>query len=730
MSRTRAGAKAIAALAGAASIWAVGAGPSPAQAVRPAEAPPSVNFFGTPGLIDMPSAEMKPDGEVTVSYSYFGGQQRRNLTFQLLPRITGTLRYSTIENWRSRNNLQYDLYDRSFDVAFQLVREQGPFVPSIAIGLRDFLGTGVYSGEYVVASKRIAPSVTVTGGIGWGRLGTLGGFTNPFCDLFGGSVCERDIDIGEGGRLRRGAYFQGETAAPFGGVEWRTPVEGLSVKAEYSPDAYQREQREPLAPFERKSRLNFGAEYRVTPGITLGGYWMYGSEVGVNLAITANPRRPLQPQNLAPGPIPVTARPADAPTGGGWAGNPAARDQLGQALAAALDGEGLRLEEMRVAPDAVEVLVINRRLNQDPLAIGRATRVLQTGLPPSVATFRITVVRDGLPVTTVEIDRATYEGLIDRPDAGQRMWDEATVASAPPRGAAPEAAATWRREELFPALEWSVFPAPYLIYLTPDDPIRFGLNLDATATYRLTPEVSFSGGVSQPLIGRSSDPEPAKTELQPVRSESARYFAGYQPNLTRLTADYVSKIRADTYVRASGGYLERMFAGLSAEALWKPSEQNWGVGIELNYVAQRDNDGLGFGQYDYRVATGHASLYWDTGFYGFEVQVDAGRYLAGDWGSTLRLTRRFPNGWALGAFATVTDVSSEDFGEGSFDKGVTLEIPFRWATPFETRARNQLTIRSINRDGGARLDVANRLYPSVRELDRPRLERNWGAFWQ
>ena len=73
--------------------------------------------------------------------------------------------------------------------------------------------------------------------------------------------------------------------------------------------------------------------------------------------------------------------------------------------------------------------------------------------------------------------------------------------------------------------------------------------------------------------------------------------------------------------------------------------QRWGLGADLNWVAQRDyDDPFGFDYYDYDVVTGHASLYWDTGYYGLEAQIDAGRYLAGDWGSTFTLTRRFPNG--------------------------------------------------------------------------------------
>ena len=48
-------------------------------------------------------------------------------------------------------------------------------------------------------------------------------------------------------------------------------------------------------------------------------------------------------------------------------------------------------------------------------------------------------------------------------------------------------------------------------------------------------------------------------------------------------------------------------------------------------MRQRDFDS-GFEFLDYEVTTGHASLYWDMGR-GYEGRVDAGRYLAGDWGA-------------------------------------------------------------------------------------------------
>jgi hypothetical protein len=155
---------------------------------------------------------------------------------------------------------------------------------------------------------------------------------------------------------------------------------------------------------------------------------------------------------------------------------------------------------------------------------------------------------------------------------------------------------------------------------------------------------------------------------------------------------------------------------------------DFALGVEANYVAKRDYDML-FGFQDYEVATGHVSAYyeWDNGYFG---QIDVGRYLAGDWGTTLTLERTFDNGWRVGAFATFTDVSFEDFGEGSFDKGITLTIPIGQITGQPDRDTYSTVLRPVQRDGGARLDVSDRLYDVVHDTHVPELQEGWGRFWR
>ena len=58
----------------------------------------------------------------------------------------------------------------------------------------------------------------------------------------------------------------------------------------------------------------------------------------------------------------------------------------------------------------------------------------------------------------------------------------------------------------------------------------------------------------------------------------------------------------------------------------------------------------------------------------FDLEVSYGEYLA-DEGFTFEISRSFVNGVEFGVFASFTDVSSEQFGEGSFDKGIFFKIP-------------------------------------------------------
>jgi hypothetical protein len=78
----------------------------------------------------------------------------------------------------------------------------------------------------------------------------------------------------------------------------------------------------------------------------------------------------------------------------------------------------------------------------------------------------------------------------------------------------------------------------------------------------------------------------------------------------------------------------------------------------------------------------------------------------------------------------VTDMSSDDFGEGSFDKGIRVTIPVAWTTGKPSVNKVNTVIRPLNRDGGAKLEVEGRLYDTIRQAHTGDLYDSWGRFWR
>jgi hypothetical protein len=668
-----------------------------------------LNSYGVQGLVDMPTALPLPDGELTFSTSHFVNQTRQTLTFQIAPRLTGSFRYAQLFDISPRDDgvIREFLYDRSFSLQYLIAPESDRF-PAVAVGLNDIIGTGVYSSEYLVATRTLSDTVRVTAGIGWGRLAGVGAFDNPLGFLGSGFDVRPDRfdGVDTGGLLRTNNWFRGP-AALFAGLEWR-PTPDWTVVAEYSSDAYPYES--PYI-FERRSPLNFGLRYQLTDRVTLGAQYLYGSEIGLQVSYQVNPSRPRFTTGLEPAP-PLVRSVEDAPV-------MSAEDAQGP-LAAQLEAEGLTLHGYQTGPGWVRVEVENIRWRQAAQAVGRTARVLTRTMPADVARFEIVLVERGLAQSLTEVTRSDLEETEFALDGAWAMQARADI-RAPEDRLAPV-------EGLFPRFDWSV--APYLTpsLFDPDNPLRADLGLSFGVTYEPAPGIILSGLLRQPVIGNLDESTRASDSILPrVRSDAWLYDKA-APALTRLTAAWYFQPGQDLYGRVTAGLLEPMFAGLSTELMWYPAGSRLALGAELNHVVQRDYDQM-FDFRDYQVTTGHLSAYWDMG-QGYTAQLDVGRYLAGDWGATLSLDRRFDNGWVVGAFATLTDVPFRDFGEGSFDKGIRLVVPIDWMTGEPYRETAGLVIRPILRDGGARLSVDGRLYDLLRPAGGAELADGWGRFWR
>lgn len=150
-------------------------------------------------------------------------------------------------------------------------------------------------------------------------------------------------------------------------------------------------------------------------------------------------------------------------------------------------------------------------------------------------------------------------------------------------------------------------------------------------------------------------------------------------------------------------------------ALYRPRGSPWAVGVDVNHVQQRE-----FAQdlrlRDYKANTGHLTTYWEMPWQGLVGTLSVGQYLAGDRGATLSVARTFNNGSSMGAFVTKTNVSAQQFGEGSFNKGVYWSIPFDAFMTTSSRLRANFAWIPLTRDGGAILARPYQIYNETGNL--------------
>ncbi|GLQ34002.1 hypothetical protein GCM10007939_02850 [Amylibacter marinus] len=661
------------------------------------QAKPGVNIYGVSGVIDMPSAHMRPDGEITTTMARFDTGLRTTLSFQAGPRLSVSFRYSVLRDFPTAQS--DTLYDRSFDLRYQFLQERR-FRPALTIGIQDLAGTGIYAAEYLVASKTLN-NFAITVGLGWGRFGSYKGFENPL-----GVVApdwrkrpESEGGISTTGQLDIGQWFKGD-AALFAGVTWDTPIEGLVAKVEYSSDAYLQEANK--SGFKRRSPVNFGLEYGFKSGAHLGIYSLYGSEIAIQFRTSINPKTPIShPRDPVPAPITDGIQRVD--------------------IAQALSVQNIWLHSKHNRSNGLWVWVENRGFGAPAQAIGRVARVLSTHADPSVEQFHVVLMEKGMAVTTVTVDRKVFRTLEFDPDRIPRTRDRFMLRA----GAAPSQ--TW--QNIYPSIDQRFGLYGAISMFDPDAPLRFDFGLKARARVYFNPHISLSAVVKKRLAGNISKTTRVSDSILPhVRTDVSKYNKTKGITLERMTFDGHYRLGTDIYGRASIGYLEPMYAGLSAEVLWKPHSRPFALGVELNFVKQRAFDQQ-FDLRNYRTVTGHVSAYWQMRN-GYHLQLDVGRYLAKDIGATITVERVFKNGWRVGGYFTLTDVSFDDFGEGSFDKGLIARIPIRWITGRSKKRNFDLKIQPVLRDGGARLHIANRLYPTLSQSDAQRLNDSWARLYR
>ena len=699
--------------------------PAPAEIFGTSGWEPQVihSHYGGVGLLRTRTARMAADSTLAASVSWAQNQQRYGLTFQAAPWLETTFSYSGYDV----PGPQDDTFDRQFDIKIKLWNESR-YIPQVAVGLQDFLGTGNFSGEYVVASKRLGP-LDLSFGVGWGQLGSRGDLDNPLRIVSDRFRTRSGTD--GGGQVNFGEFFSGEDVGFFGGVSYQTPIEGLQLVAEYDGDDGSR-----VEGFSRNP-LNFGAVYNVSPGIQLTASYLGMEDINLQATISSPVGENIQTTPVGPPPpLFYVCEDIPAPNGGSDSLvapvapplftplDPGSSDYT-ETLSADLARLGVQLLSVETGDTAMRVRVNNSRYRSASKAVGRVARILSRYAPAEIETFQVVLVNRDLETAEFKLSRTILEESAR--EIGYSMAPPALGFAYIPPGSEPVNGRVANLDS-YPKFDWSIGPDVKYGLFDPSDPLLAELRAEAEGRVDLAPGLSISGAASTSIIGNLDKARlDTNSQLPQVRTNAARYNDETTIGIDRLVAEYLFQPAPNVYAKASAGLLEQMFGGVGGEVLWRPPNSRLAYGAEVYYARQRDFDTLLTFQ-DYDVVTGHASIYWDTPYAHWDAAVHVGRYLAKDLGATLEVSRRFPNGWEIGAFATLTDVPFDEFGEGSFDKGLTLTVPLDWGLPRDTKADARLNLRPIQRDGGARLNPGSRLYGLTREGSRGEVAPQWNSF--
>ncbi|WP_370262349.1 YjbH domain-containing protein, partial [Limnobacter sp.] len=663
---------------------------SAALQTKQRDLPVSSSTWGWVGLLQTPTARMRPAGSASITASRVEPYSRYSIMLQPFEWLEGGFRYNKITN---RDAGPFDFtgdqkfIDKNIDLKLRLMPE-GRWMPALAIGLQDIWGTSLFAGEYLVASKRF-DRFDYSLGMGWGYLGSAGDVANPL-GIVSDTFKERPkVDFGLGGELSASTYFRGR-ASLFGGLQWHTPIERLTFKVEYEGNDYQKE---PLDnPQVQNSRLNYGFVYKASDSFHFHFGVERGDKLSVAISLFENLRTINTPKLSDPKPLAVTTGPR--PQQVDW-------KQTLQRVQQQTDWQVTQVEQRG---SEVKLDVRNGDAAYYSQTLERAAEVLHQDLPEGISWFTINYENNGVDVGQHVIDRNKFVARRTEYGLESTQQDQEKVAIE---------GYNFNYEPVYeePLERFTNQTAlGYRQVLGGADGFLYQFILANDTRINLTKNTWFEGRLAYRLIDNFEKfKQVGVSRLPQVRTNLREYAVTSDFTIPNFALKHMGKLADGHYYGVYGGLLEQMFAGVGAEYLYRPMNSRFAVGVDVNKVRQRAFE-QDFDLQSYGVNTGHITAYVDTGIEDILAKVSVGQYLAGDKGVTLDFSREFNNGVRMGAFATRTNVSAEDFGEGSFDKGIYLTVPFSAFFTKSVPGDAVFLWRPLTRDGGAKLNSAFSLY--------------------
>lgn len=672
-----------------------------------AQSPYSTSLYGPLGLNVVPSARMDETGTMRAQISTLDPYAHAALGVQIADPLAVTLR-QTAETSSLGGNA--DRLYPGMDFKLRLLKERA-HTPQIAIGAQSAIGHKRSAGEYITASKRYK-GFDFTGGIGWGRFASAKHFDNPLNAISSHFGKTRDPD-GEDPN-NTDDWFTGEHIGLFAGIEYFTPYNGLSIKADYGADRYAAE----------KTALNYtapapwsvGVNYKPFDWLDLGLAAQGVDKIMGRISLQNNiknarhqsanhtykaPLRPYRTDLALPNQMQSAA----------------AKDNIALSYAAA---------DLKTA--SANLKLTNR--HSTPLQIGKAATHMANHAGPSIEALTITPLSEGLRGPNITLMRRDLEkALANNNGSAEEIWHNAEIKNSfsglQKIRPVDHNDFDWKKTQI--TLENTTS-------LAEDDKGAF--TRTALTTHLTGPHIGsylLSGfGLRLNVHDNLRNLHDFRPRVPlPVRSDVDQ-FADRRIAVETLYTALPHTIAPDLHMVVAGGYLEEMYAGFGGEILYRPFNKRFAVGGESWLALKRDPDSLlNLNLTGDHLLTAHLNASYDLPKWDMTLGVKAGQYLAADTGASLSLTKYFKNGAKLEGYLTLSDQSDYDlFGsETHADHGLRLTVPlggftggFKFA-PDNMRAK--ITSKPLGRDIGQSIQSPLPLFELTDPLSQSHLIRHW-----
>tara|TARA_B100002019_G_scaffold291945_1_gene313565 strand:+ start:1662 stop:3788 length:2127 start_codon:yes stop_codon:yes gene_type:complete len=669
----------------------------------------SPSNYGDTGIMELPNARFMSPASLRLHYSSSYPIEFTSLTATPFPWLEASYRYAELKN-KKYGPIAYSgnqtLKDKGFDLKIGLMNEQDS-LPAIAVGLRDIAGTGLFSSEYLVFTKSVG-NLDITSGLGWGLLGAANNIHNPLIGLHD-SFKTRNAEKGEGGDFSAKSWFSG-SASLIGGLEYDLKKYGMRFKLEYDTSRPFLNGRADSKP---SSNFNFGINYFPYDWLTLFAGLERGNQFRFSFSFKGNFY-----EDTLPKPKPKNVVKLNKEQQARAFNN---KEIFYRSLNRSLRDESIYLQAASYDKEKLEISIASSKYFSTTRPVGRAARIASALSSDTVEEIIIRPMNGDIETAKISLNRKELDDANINLGSHIELEKKSTIDNI--KGEPLYKIADFRPRVEFPEFRWNMSPGLkhqiggpegfYLgqLYWRTDTSLKFARNLTLYSSLGLNLYDTFEFN------------NPSYSSIPHVRSDIQDYLKEGKNNVIRMQLEYMFSPKEDVFVRADFGLLEEMFGGLGGQVLYRPIKKKYAFGLSLHRVRQRGFEQR-FSFRDYETTTGHIELYAELPNEIF-MQAHVGKYLAGDKGLTLDFSRRYQSGFVLGIFATKTNLSAIEFGEGSFDKGFYFSIPTKLFYPDFRSGVISFGLHPLTKDGGAFLTQQNQLYSILGEINEHSIKRDW-----